>query len=687
MKSRPRSSVLIGIDIGGTFTDIVMMDGQSGQMHLAKVPSTPQDQSIGFAEGIAQMLSQHGIAAQSVSAIYHGTTVATNLILEGKGTPLALVTNEGFRHVLEIGRHDIPRKANMFSWIKPQRPVHPRDVHEIRGRLEVDGSEHEAIDIEQIEALAHRLKADGCSAIAICLLHSYANSAHEQQVRALLRQTLPDAHISISSDILPVFREYERSMATILNVYVMPAVTSYVSRLEQRTGELGVVAPILLMKSSGGVTGTDTVRREPIQTVLSGPAAGVIGAARSAQQAGLNDLITIDIGGTSADVCLIRDGAHAVTSRGRIGDWPLNTPMIDITTIGAGGGSIARVTEDGQLVVGPQSAGSVPGPVCYGKGGTEPTVTDANLVLGRLCPSLLDDRFALNVKAAEHAIRERIARPLGLTVPRAAQGILDIVDHAMVGAIRLVSVERGLDPRDFALLPFGGAGPVHGSSLARLLGMSTQIIPANPGVLSAYGLLTADLRNDFSRTCVEFPPHYRLDRIANLFAELEGQARAWLAQERIAPRQQRIQWQASLRYAHQGFELTVPWAGRTVNPRTLQQTIDRFHSLHESLYTFSQADTPVELVTLHVTATAALKRPQPPSTLRRSRKPPEPVGHQPLYADQRFTHAPIYRRDQLALGARVEGPAIIKQLDTTTVLLPGQRASVHDSGALIVQEI
>ena len=683
---RVRKPIIIGIDIGGTFTDIVLLNTASGEQHLAKVPSTPSDQSIGFGHGIEQVLKQHGIAPQSVAALYHGTTVATNLILESKGTSLALITNRGFRHVLEIGRHDIPRKANMFSWIKPPRPVSPADIHEIYGRLDIDGMEIEPLDEDEIRQLAQTLAASGGRAVAICLLHAYANSSHEQRVRELLLEVIPGAQVSISSEILPVFREYERSMATILNVYVMPAVASYVSHLEERAARIGIKAPILLMKSSGGVTGTATIRREPIQTVLSGPAAGVIGATRSARLAGWPNFISIDIGGTSADVCLVREGEHAVTARGRIGDWPLHTPMIDITTIGAGGGSIARVTEDGELVVGPQSAGSVPGPVCYGKGGTEPTVTDANLVLGRLCPTLLDDGFQLDREAAAHAISTRIATPLGLTLERAAQGILDIVDHAMVGAIRLVSVERGIDPRGFALLPFGGAGPVHGGALARLLGMTTQVVPPSPGVLSAYGLLAADLRNDFSRTCVELPPHYDLERIGARFAELESQAKSWLESEQVPLKRRRLQWRVSLRYAHQGFELTAPWTERKANRRQLLAAIERFHQLHESLYTFCQRETPVELVTLHVTATAELDRPDPPVKLRRSRKPPEPIAHQRMVADGRPHRTPIYRRDSLSIGAKIAGPAIVKQLDTTTVILPGQVARVHASGALIITD-
>lgn len=687
MNKKRSNSTVIGIDIGGTFTDIVTMNSSNGEVNLQKVPTTPQDPSIGFVQGIAQVLNDQAAEVESVSHIFHGTTVATNLILESKGSDLLLITNQGFRHVLEIGRHDIPRKENMFSWVKPKRPVHPKHIFEISGRMNFDGCELTPIIDAEIADLAKKIKDSGLKSVAICLLHSYANPVHEKHVRSLLLALDPALHISISSEILPVFREYERTMATILNVYVMPAITSYVGKLEDRCNHMGVKAPIFLMKSSGGVTSTSSAKREPIQTVLSGPAAGVIGASHVASLAGYPNVITIDIGGTSADVCLIQEGEHAVTGRGRIGDWPLNTPMIDITTIGAGGGSLARVTPDGQLLVGPESAGSVPGPVCYGKGGEQPTVTDANLVLGRLCPSLLNDDFILDIKSAEQAIKTKIAEPLGLTVTQAAQGILDIVDHSMVGALRLVTVERGLDPRDFALLPFGGAGPVHGGSLARLLGITTQIIASHPGVLSAYGLLNADLRNDFSRTFFCADPFQKLNEIKRVFSELENQSAEWFAQESVPTRQRNLSWAASFRYAHQGFELTVPWPDAKKTSSSLEKVMDSFHALHEKLYTFHQMDTPVELVTLHVTATAAFKRPDAQGKNKLSRKAPEISGKQKMYVENKWHVAPIYHRNKLQPGSKFQGPAIIKQLDTTTLVLPGQLVKALPSGALIIKEI
>ena len=678
--------VVIGVDVGGTFTDVVLVDTVSGALRTAKVPTTPEDQSIGFVNGIRRILADGDLPGSVVAQVLHGTTVATNVILEGKGAGAALITSRGFRHVLEIGRHDIPRKANMFSWVKPGRPVHPKDIFEIGGRTEPDGSELHPVDAAEVRALARQLRERGLRAIAVCLMHSYANPAHERQVRALVQEEMPDALVSLSAEILPVFREYERAMVTILNIYVMPAVATYVNRLEERLRGNAIAAPLLLMKSSGGVTSVDTVRREPVQTALSGPAAGVIGATQIGLAAGFANLITIDIGGTSADVALIRDGQHGVTNRGRIGNWPLNTPMIDITTIGAGGGSIARVSPGGGLVVGPESAGAVPGPACYRRGGTEPTVTDANLVLGRVCAKLLDDSFPLDRAAAHEAIRSRVAEPLGLSVERAAEGILEVVNNAMVGAIRQVSVERGHDPRDFALLAFGGAGPMHGGAMARLLGMRTIIVPPGPGVLAAHGLLVADIRTDLSRTCLERPPAYNLERVRRGFAELEAQARAWLAAEGVPEARRETAWQASFRYAHQGFELTVAWSDREVTAASLGAAIDNFHALHEQLYTFAQTDTPVELVTLHVTAIGRLKRPAPAALPAAGGARPVAIGQETMIVDGRRHAAPVYRRAQLAVGALVEGPAIIVQLDATTTLLPGQVATVHASGSIIVTE-
>ena len=680
------SHAAIAIDIGGTFTDVSLLDHRSGTIWNAKTPSTPDDPSRAFMEGIEEAMALAKLGPEVLGHVFHGTTVATNLILESKGAAAALLTTLGFKHVLEIGRHDIPRKANMYSWIKPKRPVPPERVHEIPGRLDHQGNEIAPLDETAVRAAARSLKRDGVSAIAICFLHSYADARHERRARELVLEEMPEALVSISAEVLPVFREYERSMATILNVYVMPAVSTYVGRLEQRLEEKRISAPLLLMRSNGGVGGADTMRREPVQTALSGPAAGVMGAAFMGELAGFKNLITIDIGGTSADICLIKNGEPRMTVEGRVGEWPLNLPMIDINTIGAGGGSIARVTPTGALSVGPESAGAVPGPVSYGRGGSEPTVTDANLTLGRLIPTLLDGRIALDRAAAERAIVDRVGRPLGLDLARAARGILSIVDNNMIGAIRVVSVERGHDPRDFVLLPFGGAGPLHGTSLARLLGIKTILVPPAPGVLSAMGLLVASVKSEFARTSLQRPGAYDFAEMARVFTELQAQAEAWLEHELIPPAHRSTRWQASLRYLHQGFELTVPWGGSRVDAETVEHTIAAFHALHEQLYTFNQPDTPVEIVTLRVTAEGQLPRPSLRELPRGGDASEAIVGEQAVDFDGEMRATPIYDRAKLGAGTVLKGPAIVRQLDSTTVLFPGQRAEVHAYGSLIVEE-
>ena len=683
---RTRRTVL-GIDTGGTFTDVTVLDADTGRIWAAKTATTPVDPSIGFIKGVADGLAVADAGPDGVARVLHGTTVATNMILEGKGARAGLITTAGFRHVLEIGRQDIPRRANMFAWIKPQRPVTPDRIFEVAGRLGPDGDEVEPLDETGVLSAARSLRDAGVNAIAICFLHSYANAAHERRAADLVRAAHPEALVSISSDVLPVFREYERSMATILNVYVMPVISAYVGRLETRLQEAKVAAPLLLMKSSGGVAGTETIRRAPVETALSGPAAGAVGMAFVGAAAGFTDLIGVDIGGTSADISLIKDGRPSVTVNGRVGEWPLSLPMVDIVTIGAGGGSIARVSKAGALSVGPQSAGADPGPCCYGRGGSEPTVTDAHLVLGHLPPWLLDGSFALDPEAARAAIARRIAEPLGLDMMAAARGILAIADSHMVGAIRVVSIERGRDPRDFVLVPFGGAGPLHGGALARLMDIRTQLIAPSPGVLSALGLLVSNLKADFGRTCLQQQGRYDIAQMAAVFASLQADAESWFARENVSVEARHTSWSASLRYEHQGFELTVPWPGTNVEETGVAELIRRFHDLHRALYTFAQEDTPVEIVTLRVDAEGILPQPRLSELPRGGRPEAAITGRQTIHLESGAVEAPIYERARLGAGDVVSGPAILTQLDATTLLLPGQQADVHKTGSLIVRDV
>ncbi|MBN9485720.1 MAG: hydantoinase/oxoprolinase family protein [Alphaproteobacteria bacterium] len=669
----PETSLAIAIDIGGTFTDIALHDARSGRIWRAKTPSVPTDPSQAFLTGVKLALGDAGHAATSLERVLHGTTVATNMILEGKGARAALVTTAGFRHVLTIGRQDIPRRANYLAWVKPARPVPASRVLEVKERIGSGGIVIEPLDEASVSEVAEACRALKVDAVAVCLLHSFANPAHERRVAEILREKLPGVAVTASSDVLPVVREYERSLATVLNAIVMPGVSTYVSRLEDRLEGEKVTAPLLLMQSNGGVAGGSTIRRAPALTALSGPAAGVVGARDVAAACGIKDILTVDIGGTSADICLIKDGRIDLTQSGHVGEWPLPLPMVDMVTIGAGGGSIAKV-EDGTLTVGPQSAGADPGPAAYGKSSPYATVTDAHIVLGHLQAKLLGGRMALDTAAARAAVEREVARPLGLELEAAARGVLAIIDNNMVGALRIVSVERGHDPRDFTLVPFGGAGPLHGCSLAELLGISRVLIPAAPGVLCADGLLAADLKADFSRT---LPKAGAVDVAAARasYAELEAQANDWLANEKVAPADRQFRRVALMRYHGQGGEVSVAWVDDAKGVETA------FGNAHQGLYGF-KLDSAVELVTLRVEATGRMPPPPKPQLAAgRGAAPHEQVA---IHLASGKTGVPLYDRASLGAGDKIAGPAIITQLDATTLVLPDWTGEVHPSGAILL---
>ena len=669
-----RSALAVAVDIGGTFTDVALVDG-SGRSWRAKTPSIPSDPSEAFLNGIRLALEQAGASATDLDQVLHGTTVATNMILEGKGARTALVTTRGFRHVLAIGRQDIPRKANLYTWVKPVPPVPASRILEINERIAAGGAVLEGLDEDSVRAAAARIRGMDVGAVAVCLIHAYANPAHERRVAELLREELPGMAVTVSSDVLPVVREYERSLTTVLNATVMPGVTSYVAKLEQRLLDEGSSVPLMLMQSNGGVAGALKIRVAPALTALSGPAAGVVGARAAAEACGMSDIITVDIGGTSADICLIKDGKIGLTQSGAVGEWPLALPMVDMITIGAGGGSLARI-KDGSLTVGPESAGARPGPACYGHGGTEPTVTDAHVALGQLPARLLGGRMVLDIEAAKAAVMS-VATPLGLDLETAARGILAIVDNHMVGAMRVVSVERGHDPRNFTLVPFGGAGPLHGCALADLLGIRRVLITPAPGVLCADGLLAADLKSEFSRAMALAGP-MNPDETAPIIAELEAQASAWLDEEDVAAEARRIETVALMRYVGQGGEIAVPYAP----DRAVVE--ENFRQAHKGLYGFNLG-APIELVTLrvHATGIAAV----PPGVILEPGETPAPTEFTAVRIDGATREVPVLERAGLGAGARFVGPVILTQLDTTTFVAPGWQGEVHPSGGIILSRV
>jgi N-methylhydantoinase A len=679
----------VAIDVGGTFTDVTFADAATGATWVAKTPSTPADLSVGFVAAIRKVLALAGRAPGDVERVFHGTTTATNAILEGKTPPCALVTTAGFKYVLEIGRHDIPRHGNLYGWSKPARPIAPDRVFEVRERLDETGAVLLPLDEADARAVARQLAALGLPAAAVVFLHAYANPAHERRLQALLAEECPGLFVSLSSEVLPQFREFERTMATALNAAVMPPVSRYLGVLQEALAAHGISAPLLIMKSDGGVTSAGTCVRQPVQTVLSGPAAGVVGAVSVAERSGLRDIISIDVGGTSADICLVREGRPEVTKEGAIGPFPLKLPMVDIHTIGAGGGSVAAVSRGGRLTVGPRSAGAEPGPAAYGRGGTEPTVTDAHLVLGRIPPALLGGEVPLDPAAARWAIEERVARPLGLEVEEAAAGIVEIVDNTMARAIRTVSVGRGHDPRRFALVAFGGAGPLHACRLAELLDIPTVLVPPRPGVLSTWGLLDTDVRASFARTVAPAdrrPDPAALPALERTWGELEAQARAWLASEAIPPERQRLERAADLRYEHQSFELTCPMPPGPPGPEALAALLAAFHAEHRRLYTYDMPAAPVELVTLRVTAVGRLPR---RGGAAEPLGPPDPApartGSRRIYfRGPGAVLTPCYARDRLAPGMRLAGPAVVDQDDATSLVLPGFEARVDEAGNMLL---
>ena len=677
----------VAVDVGGTFTDVVLCNLDTNQQSVFKTPSTPDDPSAGFLTGLQQILEVNGVKPAQVKHIFHGTTIATNAILENKGSRVGVLVTEGFKYVLEIGRHGTPRLVNPNSWIKPERPVRPRDIEEIPERVSFDGEILIPLDETAVRRAARRFRDEGLSSIAVSFLHSYANRDHESRARELILEEFPNAQVSLSSEVLAVFREYERTITTVLNAYVMPRVSTYLGNLERALGGEQVDSTLSIMKSNGGIVSSSVAVRQPVHTALSGPAAGVMATLQIAESTGVLNCISFDMGGTSTDVSLIKDRHPTTNLGGNLGDWPIQLPMLDIVTIGCGGGSIAAVSPSGVLSVGPTSAGAVPGPVCYGNGGTAPTVTDANLVLGRINTQIAGGILSLDGRAAAEAIQQNIASPLGLDQNAAANGILKIANNTMVGAIRNISVERGHDPKDFALVAYGGAGPMHAIDVAALLGINHVVVPLNPGIASAFGLLAAEFKNDYARTFLQQAPGYDLDGIESVYSELEAEGRAWLNEEGVPQEVHAMSRSADLRYAHQGSEVTVPLSGKQATGETMDALVQEFHDQHQQLYGFS-LDQRVEIVTLRVTVSGDVGSVALPRLDGVSDSPEKAIlDRRQVYFDQGngFVPCNIYRRDQLSPGASISGPAILEGMDSTVVINPGWTSLVDDYGNCIIR--
>jgi N-methylhydantoinase A len=687
-------SVRIGVDTGGTFTDLVAFDELTGAFVATKTPSTPDDPAEAFIAGVHKILSLLDAPADSVSAIVHGTTVATNQLLQGDTGRLGLITTEGFEALLEIARQSVPDGyGNSYFWVKPPRIVPADLVRTVAGRLDHTGAQLRPFDDDQARAVARWYAGRGVDRIGVCFLHAYANPAHERRMREILAAEHPDAAVSLSSDVLREYREYERAMTTLVDAAVKPVVARYVATIERRLADVfRRPVPFAVMKSNGGVLSAHEVTRQPITTVLSGPAAGALGAALVAAEAGFHgagfdEVLTLDGGGTSTDVSVVRQGEPTLTTEGSVGQYPSKIPMIDIVTVGAGGGSVAWLSPEGTLKVGPRSAGAQPGPLCYGRGGTEPTVTDAHLALGRIPAHLLGGEVPLDPDAARAGLAT-LAGQLGLGVPELAAGILEISAWNQANALRQITVQRGLDVRDFVLTTFGGSGPLLLCRLVDILGLRAVVVPRDPGNLSAFGLLTVDVKHDGVRTFVT--RHATLDpaAAAAVFDELTGDAARALRAEGFARTAHRYQRLADLRYYGQAFEVRVPVPDGDFDASAAAATVAAFHQAHHRLYGYSLAHRPeqqVEWVNLRVTGVGPISRPRLPELstmdggIERAR-----TGTRPTWHDGSFVDTPVYRRDRLAPGDAVPGPAVIEEYGSTVPLDPGFTATVDRLGNLVV---
>ena len=662
----------VGVDSGGTFTDLCLFDDETGRVEVWKVSSTPDDPSRGIAGGVQESLARVDADPDAVAYFGHGTTVATNALIQHRGVRTGLITSAGFRDLLEIGRQ---KRPDLYDLQADKPPVLvARDLRlEVPERVRHDGRIETALDETAVREAARTLHAAGVAAVAVCFLYSFIRPEHELRARAIIAEECPEAFICTSSEIAPEFREFERLSTAVVNAYLGPVMQGYIRRLGERLTALGIVARPHLTQSNGGVIGFEQAARMPVRTVLSGPSTGVVAAQAVGRMAGFPDLITFDMGGTSTDVALLQNGVCRLASEATVHGYPIKAPMLDIHTVGAGGGSIAYV-DSGLLKVGPRSAGADPGPACYGRGNTEPTVTDANVVLQTLHPThLLGGRMPVRQDLAVAAI-ERLAGQLGLGLMETAQGIISVVTANMARAIRVISVQRGHDPRDYTLMAFGGAGPLHAARLAKELDISRILVPRNPGILCAMGLLLTDLRADFATTRLQTLDAGALEPTEHAFAALRAQAEAWFQTEHIDPSARHLSRTVDMRYAGQNYELSVPVPDGPITAQTLTALGAGFAEAHQRMYGFLAEEEPVQLVTFRAEATGIV----PKATLQAQDEngpdaSPARTGSRKAWLPEAggWTECPVYDRDRLRPGNHIAGPAIIEQMDTTTVVLPG----------------
>lgn len=666
----------VGVDVGGTFTDLMLLHEETGRFWRHKTPSTPHDPAIAVLDGIAAICRNAGVDPQSLAQIMHGTTVATNVILEGKGARVGLVTTAGFKQILHLARSQTPGPlAGWIIMIKPDPPASLADTREVHERMSAQGTVVRDLDEAQAEQVMRELIDSGIESLTISLINSFANADHERRLKAIAARIAPDLPVTISSEVLPEFREYERTLTATMNAYVRPRVERYLENLASQLKAQNATAEVNILRSDAGLMTVEAARQNPVYAIMSGPSGGVAGALHIALRAGYPNILTLDMGGTSTDVALCM-GEPAIARETVLGYFPVKVPSVDVRSVGAGGGSIAHVPAITRaLRVGPQSAGADPGPACYGKGGEEPTVTDANVVCGYLPPRLLGGAMQLDVDRAKVAVN-KIAEATGLDIYQAAEGILKIVNENMFGALRLVSVQKGYDPREFALMAFGGAGPLHGNALAELMGSYPLIVPPAPGLLCAMGDLSADFRDEFARTYIRTADQIDREELTAMLHELGQEARAMLEAEQIPPERQDIQYSIDMRYYRQGYEIPISVEPDAFQSNGVGTLVARFNAAHERLYGF-QLDSVVEVVNVRAVGIGRVTRIALPEAEPGEADPGAAhVGEQEIYRNGEWRVAQVYDRTQLRPGNRIEGPAIITELDSTTVVLPHHVAEV-----------
>jgi N-methylhydantoinase A len=676
----------VGVDTGGTFTDICLFEDETGRVAVWKLSSTPADPSQAIADGVAEGLARLGADPAAVAYLGHGTTVATNALIQHRGVRTGLITTQGFRDLLEIGRQKRPDLYDL-QVDKPPTLV-PRDLRlEVPERVRHTGAVETPLDEAALSAAARRLREAGVEAVAVCFLYSFIRPAHEEAARRILEAEFPSAFLTMSHEVAPEFREFERLSTTVVNCTLGPVMQAYIRKLAARLLALGVPVPPHLTQSNGGVIGVEAAARMPVRLVLSGPSSGVVGAQAIGAAAGFPDILTFDMGGTSTDVALLQGGAARMAPEATVHGYPIKAPMLDIHTVGAGGGSIAHVDAGGLLKVGPRSAGADPGPVCYGRGNAEPTVTDANVVLGFLPPdALLGGRMPIRRDLAEAAIA-RLGAGLGMDAMATAQGILAIVTANMAKALRVISIQRGHDPRDYTLMAFGGAGPLHAARLAEEMEMRRVLVPRNPGILCAMGLLLTDLRADFAAT--------RLLRMGDAatpaaldaaFAALDAQAAQWFAEEGIAPAARRLRRRVDMRYAGQNYELGIAVPEAATGAALMEALMAGFVAEHQRLYGFLAEEEPVQIVTARLEATGAVRKAEFRAEPEQGEDAEAALrGERRVWLGGGWRPVPLYDRDRLVPGNRIAGPAIVEQMDSTTIIPPGWSGRLDGFGNLVLE--